>query len=471
MEYIFILLALGCILLVFNAILVKYTSRKLKSEVKVYTYNECLQFAKELALLIQCKTVSNASNIEVEEFKKFREKLKELFPNVYKKAELKIFGDGCLVYKIKGVDETRNIMLMSHHDVVSANETWEQEPFGGEIINGKLWGRGTVDTKTSFYAELKAMDELLKKGVVPEVNVYIASSNNEEVAGKGIPLAVAHFKENKIKFELTVDEGGAVINAPVPGMKAKAAMIAVHEKGRKDVKCVAKCKFGHASFTAKSDSPVVRMAKFIEEIERRKPFIRKIHPETSGMFKALVPYMSFPYRLIFANLWLFSPLLKVLLPKLNPQGAALLGTTNTFRHIHGEKNKDVETLLFLQCVNDEDLRGDMKAIRKVAGKYDIDIEEISEEYHQPTDLEERNLLYVKEIINKVFPNVVPAPYILPAGSDARHMTDICRCTLRFAPIDISPEQFASVHNKNENIDVEAIGKAVAFYKEIISNYK
>lgn len=53
MEYIFILLALGCILLVFNAILVKYTSRKLKSEVKVYTYNEYLQFAKELALLIQ----------------------------------------------------------------------------------------------------------------------------------------------------------------------------------------------------------------------------------------------------------------------------------------------------------------------------------------------------------------------------------------------------------------------------------
>lgn len=165
MEYIFILLALGCILLVFNAILVKYTSRKLKSEVKVYTYNEYLQFAKELALLIQWKTVSNASNIEVEEFKKFREKLKELFPNVYKKAELKIFGDGCQVYKIKGVDETRNIMIMSHHDVVSANEKWEQEPFGEEIINGKLWGRGTVDTKTSFYAELKAMDELLKKGL------------------------------------------------------------------------------------------------------------------------------------------------------------------------------------------------------------------------------------------------------------------------------------------------------------------
>lgn len=471
MKYIFMVLALGGILLFFKAFLVKYTSRKLKPEIKVYTDEKSLEFAKELALLIQCKTVSNTPNIQAEEFEKFRETLSKLFPNVYKKAELKIFGDGCLVYKVKGIEESRNIMLMSHHDVVSADEEWEEDPFGGEVINGKLWGRGTVDTKTSFYAELKAMEELLEEGITPKVNVYIASSNNEEVAGRGIPLAVEYFKENNTKFELTVDEGGAVINAPVPGMKAKAAMIAVHEKGRKDVKCVAKCKFGHASFTAKSDSPVVRMAKFIEEIERSKPFIRRLHPETLGMFESLAPYMSFQYRLIFANLWLFSPLIKVLLPKLNPQGAALLGTTNTFRYIYGERNKDVETLLFLQCVNDQDLKVDMEEIKKFAGKYDIDIEEVSQEYHQTTSLKEQNLLYVKEIINKVFPNVVPAPFILPAGSDARHMIDICNCTLRFAPIDISPQQFASVHNKNENIDIEAIGKAVTFYKEIISNYK
>ncbi|MEG0320546.1 hypothetical protein [Niameybacter sp.] len=77
---------------------------------------------------------------------------------------------------------------------------------------------------------------------------------------------------------------------------------------------------------------------------------------------------------------------------------------------------------------------------------------------------------MKKTVHTVFPDVAIAPYILLAGSDARHMTKVCKCTLRFVPIRLTKEQFASVHNTKECIDLSVIGEAVTFYKTLIQNY-
>lgn len=64
-------------------------------------------------------------------------------------------------------------MVMSHHDVVEATGDWQEKPFGGVIKDGKLWGRGTVDTKTPLFAEFSAIEELLLEGFEFPVNVYL----------------------------------------------------------------------------------------------------------------------------------------------------------------------------------------------------------------------------------------------------------------------------------------------------------
>lgn len=476
MIYISIVLLILIIILIINSILSKTKRIKLSEPISEYGDKEILRYANELSNLIRCATVSNIKEVDEREFENFREELQKMFPNVYSKCDIKIMGEGCLIYKLEGRNKSRNIMIMSHHDVVSAEGQWNYPAFSGKIIDGKLWGRGTVDTKTSFYAELKAIEELLESGFIPEVNVYIGSSNNEEVAGNGIPLAVEYFKSKGIRFELVLDEGGAIINAPLPGIDVKTAMIAVHEKGRKKLKCISSAQLGHASFSKKDGGPIIKMAKFIEEVNRKKPFVKKLHPEMMGMFKALNPYMKFHYRIIFSNLWLFSPILKMILPKVNLQGEAMLGTTCTFTAINevkdnNEKVKAIEAIAFLQCINDEDLKIDIEKIKLIGKKYNIEIVDMDGEYHKPTNLNEDGYKYVNHIVNKVFPNVAVAPFILPAGSDSRHMTEICNCTLRFAPIDITPQQFASIHNNDENINIEAIGKAVTFYKELVKNYK
>lgn len=473
---IFIIVLCFFLILAYNALKITRKSKKLLDEKVYHDENSQIEYAKKLSKIIQCKTVSSKEGYDDTEFAKLRDVVKALFPTVHKVAEKLTFSDDCWVYKIEGKDKNRNIMIMSHHDVVEAKEEWKYGPFSGEIAEGKLWGRGCVDTKTPLFAELEAVEELLNEGFEFPYNLYIGSSHNEEIAGDGIPLAVKYFKDNNITFDLVLDEGGAIIDAPIAGMSCKCAMLAVHEKGRHTLICKASEASSHAGLTANTETPVVRMSRFITEVSPNKIFIRRVYPEVKAMFEGLCPYMTFPMRLIFANLWCFSPLLKVLMPKLNAQAGAMIGTSCAFTKIEGGKSEvtkknECTSTAFLRCVNDEDLKIDIENIKKVAKKYGVTVEDgEGNEYYKPADMTKPGFSYVKKCVGEVFPHVACAPFILPAGSDARHLTDICKCVIRFAPIDIDKQQFASVHSANENISIKSIANAVVFYKHLLKNY-
>ena len=344
--YIFLVI-LAVLLLLFavlalNAVRAKQRGRRLAPQPDYYSEAELAQHAERLAQMIRCETVSCRESFDDTEFKKLRDTVRELFPLFHEKAQFMTFSYDCWVYKLPGKDQSRNMMVMSHHDVVAGTGEWKHPPFAAEIADGKLWGRGTVDTKTPLFAEFTAFEELLGEGFEPPCNLWLASSHNEEIGGDGIPLALEYFKKQGIEFELILDEGGAVIAAPMPGISCKCAMLAVHEKGRHLLKCTAEEGASHTGLAPKTDTPVVRMAKFIAEVSEKKPFIRRIYPQVRAMFEGLCPYMAFPMRLIFANLWLFAPLLKTLMPKINPMAGAMLGTMCSFNTINGGKYGSVQ---------------------------------------------------------------------------------------------------------------------------------
>lgn len=475
MIFLFIVLALIALLLavlVIRAILCKTNARQLRPEKENVSPEKCEEYAKRLAEMIRCKTVSDGGTRDDAEFAKLRETMKTLFPLVHERLEKLTFGDDCWMYRLEGKDSSRNIMVMSHHDVVEATGEWEHEPFGGEIIDGKIWGRGTVDTKTPLFAEFSALEELLAEGYVPPCNLWIGSSHNEEIAGDGVPKTLEYFEQNGITFELILDEGGAVIDAPMGGIECKCAMMAIHEKGRFSVECTASDGDAHQGLAANPETPVVRMSRFITDINSKNRFIRRMYPEVRAMFEGLAPYSVFPMRLIFANLWLFAPLLKVLIPKINAQAASMIGTMCSFTAINGSsQSKKCAATASLRCVNDDDFKQDLEAFKQVAEKYGITVKEAESgnEYHRPADFRLPQFAYVKKCIGEIFPHVGAAPFILPAGTDARHFSDICRCVVRFAPIEIDAQQYASVHSPNENISLKAVGNAVAFYKLFLKN--
>lgn len=141
----YILLAVLAVLVIFICVLLIRAALAAKKaepigEKPVYTTEqEDIENGERLMKMIECQTVSSREIYDDTEFAKLRAAVKELFPLLHERAEIKYFSEDCWVYKIPGRDESRNILLMSHHDVVAATGDWTHEKFG-EISDGKIWG-------------------------------------------------------------------------------------------------------------------------------------------------------------------------------------------------------------------------------------------------------------------------------------------------------------------------------------------
>ena len=460
--------------LVGNAALVSSKARKLGGQHPTFSEDELKAYGETFSRMLQCATVSVKDTHDDTEFAKLRAVVEQDFPLLHQKAERMLLAEDCWLYKIPGKDQSRNILLMSHHDVVPAEaEGWDYAPFSGTIIDGKVYGRGAADTKGSLCAILFAAEELLKEGITPPVNLYIVSSHNEELGGNGMAATLEYCRKNNITFEVILDEGGAIVEPPLAGMDCEmCAMVAVHEKGRLKLKCTVKNESSHVSLTAFKGNPVERMSQFIQEITTKNIFLRRLHPQTRGLFTGLAPYCKLPMKLLLSNLWLFGGLLTKLLPKLNATAGGMVGTTCNFQTIEGSVNsKECTASVMFRNINEEDLKADVAAFKTVADKYGITLETEREEYYAPADMSSPAYRYTMDCLAKVFPRYPAAPYILPAGTDAWRLTPVCNCVLRFAPTRMSKQQLGSIHAENENLDISAIGEAAAFYKYFVRNYQ
>ena len=436
------------------------------------------KYTSTLKKMVDCKTVYDNKHNNQKEYDKFNQILEEEFPFIHKKAEKLIFGSGCFVYVIKGNNASKNIMLMSHHDVVEGSDTWDSDPFNAIIKEDSLYGRGTIDTKTPLFAELQAVEELLEEGYDFEgMNLYIGSSNNEEVSGDGMVLAVKYFKENNIHFDVVLDEGGAITTGMIPGVKKKSAVVAVHEKSRHMYTCkVTQNTKGHGGLNPSKDNVIVRMSNFISEVNKAKIYKGKFYPEVKATFTSHAPYMSFPLNIVFKNFDLFSPIIKKIMVGI-PQTSDMISTSISFTTIfagnHYEsqiKAKYVESTMFLRCIREDDLYEGLNKIKEIGNKYGVEIEEVMRDYCQPTDYNSKSFKLLENVLNENFPDVIVAPFLLTAGTDARRFSDVADSILRFAPIDLDQKQFASIHGDNEHIKINNIGECVCFYKDIIKKY-
>lgn len=434
-------------------------------------------YVKKLSQMVGCKTVWTREGTYDAEFQRFYGLLEELFPNLTAKAKKLTFGGGCFVYVIEGKNPKKNIMLMSHHDVVEGSDDWQTDPFVPVQKDGFLYGRGTIDTKTPLFAELQAAEELLAEGHDFEgINLYIGSSNNEEVCGDGMVLATEYFKEQGIRFYAVVDEGGAITEGQIPGVSCKSAVVAVHEKSRHLFLCRTETDAkGHGGFGGPKDSAIERLSRFITEVSDKKDKIYRgtFYPEVKATFERHVPYMAFPMNVLFGHMGIFAPVIKKIMMGI-PAASAMLSTGLSFTNITAGdprnpqiRAKTAETTLFLRCIREEDLYAGLEKIKAIGAKYGVTIQETERDYCRPTDFEGEAYKTVEALLHENFPDVAVAPFLLTAGTDARRFTDVADSILRFAPIDLNKKQFATIHNADEHIGIENIGQCVVFYRDLI----
>jgi len=467
----FVLLLAAALLL--NTAMQTRNARILEGQHPAFTDAELEVYGRAFSRMLQCATVSVKDSYDDTEFAKLRSVVEEDFPLLHEKAERSILSDDCWLYKIPGKDPSRNILLMSHHDVVAADTDWTMPAFEGIIKDGKVYGRGAADTKGSLCAILFAAEEMLRDGITPPVNLYIVSPHTEELGGDGMTATLEYCREQGITFEVILDEGGAIVEPPLAGMNCEmCAMVAVHEKGRLKLKCTAQNESSHVSLTAFKGNPVERMSAFIQEITAKNIFIRRLNPQTRSMFASLAPYCKLPMKVLLSNLWLFGGLLTKVLPKLNATAGGMVGTTCNFQEIKGSVSSKVCTAsVMLRNINEADLKADYAAFKAIADKHGITLETERDEYYAPADAASPAYRYTFDCLAKVFPRFPAAPYILPAGTDAWRLTPLCNCVLRFAPTRMSKQQLGSIHAADENLDISAVAEAAAFYRFFVENYQ
>ncbi len=480
MKYI-LLAVLGIIVLllliaVIRTILIKAKYDDKKSAVS-YTPEEEKSYAEALSAMIKIPTISSRGNTDLTEFEKLHEVMAEHFPLIFSKLE-KTEIDGNLLFRWAGKDSKREgILLMGHQDVVPANETtWEHNPFSGEIIDGVVHGRGAMDCKCTVMAEFTAVEELLREGYEPPCDVYLSTSVNEEISGDGAPKLVEYLKANNVRLASVMDEGGAIMGDLVPGLSVLTAAIGIVEKGYVDVKIIARGAGGHSS-TPPKNSQLARLAAFINYFEHKRPYKAKMAAPLIAMLEGVSPYLSFPLRLVTGNLWLFKPILTLVLPVLSPMTAAVMQTTFAFTMCGGSKAPNVlpdEAYVICNlrpCVHQ---RADesVEILRKYAKKFKLDIEIIEKrEPSKVVDVNSEDFKYVVKCVRDCYPNIAVTPFYMTGGTDCRHYEAVSDNCLRFCPIRLNPQQLAAMHAANESINTDALAESVKFYKYYIKNHK
>jgi carboxypeptidase PM20D1 len=137
------------------------------------------------------------------------------------------------------------VLITAHMDVVPVEAgtegEWTHPPFGGEIADGFVWGRGTLDTKAHLIAALEAVERLLEKGLTPARDVYLAFGHDEELTGEQGARQIAKLlAERGLTFDFVLDEGGCVVKGALPGIEKPVALVGVGEKGFCNVRLTAK---------------------------------------------------------------------------------------------------------------------------------------------------------------------------------------------------------------------------------------
>ena len=312
---------------------------------------------------------------------------------------------------------------------------------------------------------------LIKDGFVPKNDIYFAFAGDEEINGYGARAIVSLFKDRGITPGIVVDEGGAVVNNVFPGVRVPCALIGIAEKGMLNVEYSVNGGGGHAS-SPKPHTPIGKLSLACVEMEKN-PFKLIISDPCAKLFDTLGRHSSFLYRIIFANLWLFKPVLNLLTKKTGGELNALMRTTTAFTMMEGSRGMNVIPAYARMISNHRIIPGEtvestLNTIKKTVKYNDVSvnmIEGTDPSVISRTDTEGYDR--VKRAIKETWRNVIVSPYLMVACSDSRHWGVISDNVYRFSAMALSAEERATIHGNNERVPKETVAKTVEFYLRLI----
>lgn len=440
-----------------------------------------LDVARNLSSVIKVETISHEDvNQDVKaNFNVLQTKLAQQFPLSHSILKKEVLDGYSLLYTWKGSDESLDpIVFMAHQDVVPADEftlsQWTHEPFSGDIADGFIWGRGSMDIKNQLIAVFEAVEQLIRNNYQPERTIMLSFSHNEEVLGSGAVAVVAHLKANGIHVQSVIDEGGSVYDGMIPGVEGLAAMIGVAEKGYLSLKLQARATGGHSS-TPSQATAIGIMASAIDRLQKHKfpARVSAVLPMFEGLGAAASPMM----QLAFANLWLFGGLIESRLAK-KPEADATIRTTIAPTIIKGGVKDNVLPSMAEAVVNFRLLQGESIAkvcerVRKVINDERVTFEPMPEKAWEASPVSPVDCpayQHISSVTSELFPGTAVAPYIMLGGTDSRNFHEVSDQVYRFTPIKVVAEDVHRVHGVNERLSIEAMYTMVEFFYRLIPRW-
>lgn len=432
--------------------------------------------AQKLSEAVRFKTISYESGNpdDYAAFAAFSAWLEGAYPSVFEQLTLHRINQHTLLFHWKGQTTQAPVMFSAHYDVVPVNAgtegDWAHPPFAGVIADGLIWGRGTLDDKSAVIALMSSVESLLAQQFTPQRDIYLAFTHDEEVGSElGAESVTEWFESRNIQLAWSLDEGSFVLKDILPGIDKGIASINVAEKGFLTLKLIAKGKGGHSSMPP-DETAVSILANAIVNL-KSQAMPGGLEGLAGKMYGDIARHMSFSKRLLFANQWLFDPVLNNILSG-SVTGNAMLRTTIAPTMLSGSVKSNVLPQEATATVNFRLHPRDSVASVTAWVNAMIDDERVSVEAlesFEPSIVASSSTAGFNDLVavtKAVYPNSIITPGLTIAATDSRfyaRMTD----AYRFNPMIITNEDIAGFHGTNEKISIENMVNAVKFYSTLM----
>jgi carboxypeptidase PM20D1 len=433
--------------------------------------------AAHLAGAIRIPTISmQDSGLALVPMRALHAYLAQSYPRTYQTLAHEVVDSASLLFKWAGTDSTLEpIVMMSHMDVVpveaGSESGWAHPPFSGDIADGFVWGRGSLDDKVGVLASLEAVEQLVTVGYHPVRTVYLAFGDDEEVEGRGAAAIVALLKSRGVHPLVAIDEGSAIVRDIIPNISRPVGLIGIAEKGHMSVRLTVKAAGGHSSMPP-SQTAVGILAQAIDRLEKN-PLPPRLDGAVAGMLTELGREMPLSSRIAMANLWLTRPLVIRMLSR-SPATNATLRTTTAPTMMQGSPKENVLPIRAQAIVNFRIIPGEtpetvIEHVRKVVDDTAVAIA-LAEPPTAPSPISSTTSMTYKMLANEIEllePDAIVAPSLVIGATDSRQYAGFAHDVYRFLPVPLGPEDLDRIHGTNERIGVHDYARAVAFTNQLI----
>ena len=432
--------------------------------------------AERLSQMIQRPTVSAELDRRGKEpFEDFVALIAEQYPRVHQTLELERPTEFGLLFRWTGRRTASDgpLVLMAHYDVVPVDESdaWTYPPFEGRIADSSVYGRGALDDKGPLIVILEAVENLLAEVFAPARDVYLSFGGNEETYGDAAEAIAAWFMDKSIVPWLVLDEGGAVVDSPLPFVPGRAAMVGVGEKGVVTVKLTARGEGGHASAPPPMTA-VRRIARALDRLDGRT--FRPRTPEAiTRMLSQFAAQTPGPARHLLRLLAAAPPLTARVFARLGGEPAALVRTTVAATMQSGGTAANVlpsqaSATLNLRIALGETVQGSVRRVRRRIRDHLVSVEVVESSEPSPeSPTDNAQFALIADALTASHPGVAAVPYVMMAATDSRYFHRFSPAVYRFAPLDMSNAQRASIHGVDESVEIAALERGERFHRALI----